>query len=142
MAVSRGPRRSADHNSGSTARNPSGARRSAGSKIGLKAIRPITQATQKMTIDSNSLPRLSERRSAAAHSTITGVTSKAPARSPSHQVSQTEPSAARSARPPTARLVTPMVAHSAVGRKDSSAKRATPAGLSKVALPSDQRLIR
>ena len=97
----------------------------------------MTQATQKMTIDSNSLGQLTRRRSAAAHSTITGVTSSAPARSPSHQVSQTDPIAARSTRPPAARLVTPMVAHSAVGRNESSANRATPAGLSNVALPSD-----
>ena len=142
VAVSRGPRRSADHSSGSTARNASGARRSAVAKIGLKAIKPIAQATQKMTIDSNSLRRLSKRISAAAHIRITGVTSKAPARSPSHQVSQTEPATARSTKPPAARLITPMVAHSAVGRKDKIAKRATPAGLSKVALPSDSRLIR
>ena len=82
------------------------------------------------------------RTSAAAHKTITGVISSAPARSPSHQVSQTEPTLAGSARPPAARLVTPMVAHSAVGMNDSSAKRATPAGVSKVAWPPDQRLIR
>ena len=70
-----------------------------------------------MTIDSNSLrPTRPCGQSAAAHSTITGVTSSAPARSPSHQVSQTEPSAAVSTRPPAARLVTPMVAHNAVGR--------------------------
>ena len=67
VAVSRGPRRSADHNSGSTARKPSGARRSAVAKIGLNAIKPIAQATQKMTIDSNSLRPLILRISAAAH---------------------------------------------------------------------------
>src|SRR5262245_9220584 len=72
---------------------------------------------------------------------MTGVTTSAPARSPSHQVSQTEPTLERSARPARARLPAPMVALSAVGRKLKNEKRATPAGLAKVSRPPDQRLI-
>ena len=73
-----------------------GALRSALSKIGLKAIKPMAQATHRITIDSRILRRSSRRTSADAHSTTTGATSKAPARSPSHQVSHTDPAVALS----------------------------------------------
>ena len=66
----------------------------------------------------------------------------APARSPSHQVSQIEPTFAPAANPAAARLPTPMVAHIAVGTKLSSENRAMPAGVAKVSRPLDQRLTR
>ena len=75
-------------------------------------------------------------------STMTGVTTSAPARSPSHQVSQIGATFATSAKPARRSVSTPMLALMAVGRKLMSANRATPAGVSKVAQPSDQRLIR
>src|SRR6266511_3766809 len=71
---------------------------------------------------------------------MTGVITSAPARSPSHQVSQIEPKFGRSAQPASVRLPTPIVALNAVGKKLMNEKRATPAGFVKVSRPPDQRL--
>src|SRR5262245_14746546 len=69
-----------------------------------------------------------------------GVMTSAPARSPSHHVSQIGPKFDHSAKPADARLATPMVGLIVAARRLMSAKRTTLPGLAKVSQPLDQRL--
>src|SRR5262245_46966251 len=75
-----------------------------------------------------------------AHKTRAGVMTSAPARSPSHHVSQIGPKFDHSARPADATLATPMVGLKVVATTLMSAKRTTPTGVAKVSQPPDQRL--
>src|ERR1700716_3023541 len=74
------------------------------------------------------------------HNTITGEITSAPARSPIHHVSHIEKNLDHSANPAKLKLPTPNVALIIVGTKLRSANLATPAGVSKVLRPSDQRM--
>src|SRR5205085_3524257 len=105
---------------------------------GLNAMKPIAQAEAKIAIDSARCRPRSDCRVVSAHRIMTGVMTSAPARSPSHQVSQMEPKFDHSAKPARARLSTPTVALISVGIKLRIANRATPAGLANVPRPSDQ----
>ena len=111
VAVSRWPRRSADHTSGRTARKPSGARCALCSTSGLNAITPMAQVPAKSTSESNKL-LAPERR-------------PAPCR-PEHDDGRDDQRAREIAEPPgepdraelrpfgeaaSARLPTPIVAH-------------------------------
>ena len=83
------------------------------------------------------------RQSVSAHSTITGVTTSAPATSPSHQVTQIGPKFAQAAKPATLSVTTPMVALMTVaGPTRPRANFATRDGVAKVSLPPDQRSIK
>src|SRR5262245_17798658 len=73
-----------------------------------------------------------------AHNTMTGVITSAPARSPSHQVSQIEPKCGDSAKPASERLPTPIVGLSMVKTKLRNENRATPAGVANVFRPPAQ----
>ena len=75
------------------------------------------------------------------HKTSAGVTTSAPPKSPSHHVGHTVPKLAVVVCPKTHNDPTPMVALIGVATsKLITANRATPAGLSKVAAPSDHRV--
>ena len=86
VAVSRGPHRSAAHNSGTTARNPSALLNAVCSISGLKAITPTTPAAASTVADASTVFRLKGRKSPRAQSTTTGATARTPAASRSHHV--------------------------------------------------------
>jgi hypothetical protein len=143
VAVSRWPRRSAAHSSGTIARKPSGSRTGVCSISGLKAIRPSTPVATRIAPDSRKAARLEKCGQGAAHRTITGVSTRAPARSPSHQVTQIGTKFAHAAEPARHSAPTPMVALSGVAMaRQISANFATLSGVAKVSRPSDQRLTR
>ncbi len=72
---------------------------------------------------------------------MTGVTTKAPARSPSHQVVQIAPKPGQAANPPRLRESTPMVALTGVARAVTMmANLPTPVWLSNALTPPAQRL--
>src|SRR5262249_31162691 len=75
-----------------------------------------------------------------AHKTRTGVMTSAPARSPSHHVSQIAPKFDHWAKPANAKLTTPMVGLNVVARRLMSVNGTTWSGLTKVSRPPDQRL--
>ena len=78
-----------------------------------------------------------------AHSTIAGVTTSAPAASPSHQVTQIGSKFSQAAKPATHSVTTPTVALMTVaGPTQTKANFATRAGLVKVSTPRDQWMIR
>ena len=110
VAVSRGPRRSAAQTSGRIVRKPSGLVYWVRGSSGLKAIRPTPMANISAAATAPSSWRLKERQPESAHSTMTGVTTSAPAASPSHQVTQISVNFAQSAKPATLSVTTPMVA--------------------------------
>src|SRR5262249_23697954 len=85
IAVSRGPRRNAAHNSGKTARKPNV---SEGLNKGLNAINPTATAKEMTAADLVNSVRRNARASLSAQRTTTGVTTSAPIMSPNHQVSQ------------------------------------------------------
>ena len=89
VAVSRGPRRNAAQINGKIARNPSGLVYWERGNSGLNVMRP-TRIAQPNTaaMSRNSRPSIA-RQSVTAHRTMTGVTTSAPAVSPSHHVIQT-----------------------------------------------------
>lgn len=69
--------------------------------------------------------------------------SRAPLESPSHHVTQIGPASDQRASPASSRLVTPIVALTAVARPaPRSAKRITPCGRSNAVRPPAQRLMR
>ncbi len=139
VAVSRGPRLSAAHTSGRIARKPSGLEYSERGSSGLKATAP-TATAQAMTAPAaaNSSRRKAPRQF-CAHSTIAGVTTSAPAASPSHQVTQIGEKFCHAAKPATLSVTTPTVALITVaGPTTTSANFATPAGVRKVSRPPAQ----
>jgi hypothetical protein len=74
---------------------------------------------------------------------MAGVTTRAPAASPSHHVTQIGENFAQAAKPATHNVVTPMLALMTVaGPTQTSANFATCAGVPKVLAPPDQRPIR
>ena len=80
---------------------------------------------------------LKSRHRDCAHSTITGVTTSAPATSPSHQVTQIGLNLFQSAKPATLSVTTPMVALITVaGPTATSTNFATRDGLVKVSTPA------
>ena len=98
---------------------------------------PSTVATRRTSA------RLKARQSVRAHSTITGVTTSAPATSPSHQVTQIGLKLAQAAKPARHNVTTPTVALMTVaGPALIRTNFATRPGLANVSLPPDQRLIR
>jgi hypothetical protein len=84
--------------------------------------------------------RSKECRSPAAHKTIKGATTSAPAKSPSHQVIQVI-AKAMGASPEKFRLPTPTVALMLVLATQTNANLATPVVVANVSRPSHQRLI-
>ena len=92
VAVSRGPRRSAAHSSGRMARKPSGLVYSDKGSSGLNAADADRDGKAEHGGDVAQFARRMARsrdQAVRAHSTMTGVTTSAPAASPSHQVTQT-----------------------------------------------------
>src|SRR5215218_5722689 len=138
VAVSRGPLRIAVQTSGMTARKAIVVRWTVCSITGLKAMSPMPAATTKMLIASLACARAGRP---SAHSTRTGATISAPARSPSHQVVKIGPNCAHAAEPPRLRLDTPIAGLIAVAAALISANFAIPAGVVKVNTPPDHRLI-
>ena len=77
------------------------------------------------------------------HSTIAGVMTSAPARSPIHHVVHIDRNSDQSAYPAKLKLPTPKVALMMVlGMKQISTNLARPAGVSNVLRPSDHRLMK
>ncbi len=110
VAVSRSLHRRAAHNRGRTARKES-AEPPAGHETGPNANRPTARARMITKAGSDISSRALETSGGRlAHNTSTGVTTRAPARSPSHQVDQTPANPFQLAKPPRARAVTPTVA--------------------------------
>ena len=143
MAVSRGPRRSAANTSGRMARKPSGAEYSERGTSGLKAIKPTAMADASTASIGPNSSRSSARKPLCAHSTIAGVTTRAPAVSPSHQVTQISAKSSQRARPATVSVTTPTEALITVaGPTQTSANFATRAGVVKVCAPPDHCMIR
>src|ERR1700694_886478 len=141
VAVSRGPDRSAAQISGRMAKNASGARLAVCSKRGLKPTMPRANVVAIMAAERSSPSRSSDR--GALHNTITGVTTSAPAKSPSHQVIHIGARLGVSAYPARLRLPTPIVALVIVlGPRLIKVNLATFIGVSNVFRPSDHRLIR
>src|SRR3984893_8427649 len=99
VAVSRGPHHSAAQTSGSTARNPSEVRCTVCMISGLKPTSPTRQAPASATNDRTNWVNWNGRNFSVAHSTTTGVTTKALATSPSHHVNQMAGALAQSAAP-------------------------------------------
>src|SRR5260370_5443479 len=140
VAVSRGPDRSAAQVRGRMAKNASDARSAACSKRGLTATMPTASAVARIIAERSSWSRASD--GGALHNTIAGVTTSAPARSPSHQVIHTGAKFDRSAYPARLRLPTPIVALVIVlGPKPIKVNLSTSIGVSNVLRPSDHRLI-
>src|SRR5712691_3927090 len=140
VAVSRGPDRSAAHISGRMAKNASAARLAVCSKRGLKATMPTANAVAIIIAERNSPSRSSD--GGGLHNTITGVTTSAPAKSPSHHVIHIGAKFDKSAYPARLRPPTPIVALVIVlGPKPIKVNLATPIGVSNVFRPSDHRLI-
>ncbi len=133
VAVSRGPRRNAAQTSGRIARKPSGLEYSARGSSGLKAMRPTPRVTASTAIIDITSPRSKSAHSERAHSTITGVTTSAPAASPSHQVTQIGKNFVQAAKPARQSVVTPTLALMMVaGPTLTRANFATCAGVAKV----------
>ena len=110
VAVSRGPRRNAAHSRGRIAKKPSGLVYSERGNSGLNAIRPTATADSSDTVTAPSSRASNARHSDCAHSTITGVTTSAPAASPSHHVIQIGVNFVQAAKPATLSVRTPTVA--------------------------------
>ena len=87
VAVSRCPERRAAHSSGRTASDASAPRLAVCSNNGLNARMPTAIVVAMIAAERSNSSRASAGR--ALHSTSTGVTTSAPARSPSHHVIQT-----------------------------------------------------
>ncbi len=84
-----------------------------------------------------------ERHLVVAHNTITGVTTTAPAASPSHQVTHIGMKFAQSAKPATHKVETPIVALMTVGTPAHTiANFATRPGVANAPVPPHQRAIR
>ena len=132
VAVSRGPRRNAAHTSGRIARKPSGLVYSARGSSGLKAIRPTATRRAQHRRDAAGIAAVEVAPVAMrAHSTMTGVTTSAPAASPSHQVTQIGLNFAQAAKPATLSVTTPMrgADRRSPARSQTSANFATCDGL-------------
>ena len=89
VAVSRGPRRSAAHSSGTMVRKASGVVCCVRGTSGLKAISPTSTAIPSTAALARHSPAAKPRQSKRAHNTSTGASTRMPAASPSHQVIQT-----------------------------------------------------
>src|SRR6476619_2020918 len=141
-AVSRGPDRSAAHNSGTTARNPSALLNAVCSISGLKAITPTTPAAASTVADASTVFRLKGRKSPRAPSTTTGATARTPAASRSHHVVHAAMMPHHSSYPASDKPPMPAVALIIVVARTTKANFATPAGVSKVLRPPHQMLTR
>src|SRR6185503_16426615 len=131
-----GPRRNAAQTNGRMARNPSGLEYSVRGSSGLKATKPTSAVSDSTAAIATSSLRVKFARSDCAHSTMAGVTTKAPAASPSHHVTQIGENFAQAANPATHNVVTPMLALMTVaGPTQTSANFATLAGVLKVLAP-------
>src|SRR3954471_9164812 len=142
VAVSRGPHRSAAHNSGTTARNPSALLNAVCSISGLKAITPTTPAAASTAADVSTAFRLKGRKSPRAQRTTTGATARTPAASRSHHVVHAAMMPVHSRYPATDKPPMPAVALIIVVARTTRANFATPAGVSKVLRPPHQMLTR
>src|SRR4051794_5652509 len=142
VAVSRGPHRSAAHNSGTTARNPSALLNAVCSINGLKAITPTTPAAAITVADASTLFRLKGRKSLRAQSTTTGATARTPAASRSHHVVHAAMMPVHSRYPATDKLPMPAAALIIVVARTIKANFATPAGVSNVLRSPHQMLTR
>src|SRR4029079_4705895 len=100
---------------------------------GLKAMKPTAVAKARTARSETISLRVKLTRRACAQSTIAGVTTRPPAASPSHHVTQIGASLSQAANPATYKVVTPMVALVMVaGPTQIRANFATCAGVSKV----------
>src|ERR1700674_1200626 len=140
VAVSRGPDRSAAQISGRMAKNASGARLAVCSKRGLKATMPTANVVAMMPAERSNPSRSGD--GGTLHNTITGVTTSAPAKSPSHHVIHIGARSEVSAYPARLRPPTPIVALVIVlGPRLIKVNLAMLIGMSNVFRPSDHRLI-
>src|SRR4029079_19646115 len=142
VAVSRGPHRSAAHNSGTIARNPSALLNAVCSISGLKATTPTTPAAASTLADASTAFRLKGRKSPRAQSTMTGATARTPAASRSHHVVHAAMMPVHSRCAASDRHPAPAAALITVVARTTRANFATPAGVSKVLRPPHQMLTR
>src|SRR6476659_1840077 len=142
VAVSRGPHRSAAHNNGTTARNPSALLNAVCSISGLKAITPTIPAAASTVADASTVFRLKGRKSPRAQSTTTGATARTPAASRSHHVDHAAMMPVHSRYPASDKPPIPAVALIIVVARTTKTNFATPAGVSKVLRPPHQMLTR
>src|SRR5262245_27050731 len=143
IAVSRGPRRNAAHNSGRTARKPNASGCCDCLNKGLNATNPTATAKAMTAADWINSLRWNVRASLSAQRTTTGVTTSALIRSPSHQVSQILARLAHSASPAIAKPVVATVALVGVATAaQMTANFATVLGVENVSRPLHQTLIK
>ncbi len=141
MAVSRSPQRKAAHSRGRTATNATAAE-PPGIGDGPRQIRPTI--TARAITSAASEPRPVGQASfggSRVHSTMAGVTTTPPERSPSHHVDQTAPKLVQVEWPVSVRAMTPIVALIGVAAMQTIAVNLpTPVGLRKARTPPASRL--
>src|ERR1039458_3349158 len=106
---------------------------------GLKAVTPIAVARMRIAAVSRRLHLENGRSGVVAQSTMTGAMTKIPVASANHQLAQVtslSKLASLVKNSPTETMPELIIA---VGTKETSAKLATPRGVSKVLRPFDQR---